>query len=427
MDLVRNRHFGSHSDGLGWYLGTRSRTMTRPRYKVLFVTPGLRQGGAERQLLELIRRLPDRFEPVLCLFEAGEMHYRDFLPPGQPRHVIGSRRMGLSGLRRLARVIEAEQPAILHSYRDRANLWTRVAMQLFGVRVPIVITSVRNRGIDPLNLLTESTFADFTDRVLSNSVGVQRELRSWARVPEGKLQVIPNFVDFRNFRPPRPGEREAARRHFDVSESHRVLVLPGRISIQKHQLGLLGALQILRRAGRLPGHVRILLAGRERDRTYSRLVRFLVKKWGLEEQVRLLGPISDVLAVYHAADAVILPSLYEGMPNAVIEAQACGLPVLVSRAANADGLVRSGETGIEVPTANRRRLAAGLDELFCASEAQLADMGAKARSSVLATLDNELLLGAFTSLYDDLLARRGLAAIAGDASIPVARENHSST
>lgn len=401
--------------------------MIRPRHKILFVTPGLRQGGAERQLLELIRRLPDRFEPVLCLFEAGEMHYRDFLPPGQPRHVVGSRRMGFSGLRRLAQIIAQEQPAILHSYRDRANLWTRVAMQLFGVRVPILITSVRNRGIDPLNLLTESTFAEFTDRVLSNSVGVRNELRSWARVPESKLQVIPNFVDFQGFHPPRPGEREAARRRFDVASSQRVLVLPGRISMQKHQLGLLAALQILRRSGRLPDRVRILLAGRERDRTYSRLVRVLVERWGLAQHVHLLGPISDVLAVYHAADAVILPSLYEGMPNAVIEAQACGLPVLVSRAANADGLVQSGESGIEVPTANRRALADGLNQLFCADDAKLAAMGAKARISVSAALDNDLLLGAFTSLYDDLLASRGLAPVAGDASLPLAREMHSST
>jgi glycosyltransferase involved in cell wall biosynthesis len=185
--------------------------MTRPRYKILFVTPGLRQGGAERQLLELIRRLPDRFEPVLCLFDAEEMHYRDHLPAGQPRHVLGCRRMGFAGLKKLAGIIASERPAILHSFRDRANLWTRVAMQMFGVRVPILITSVRNRGIDFLNLLTESSFADFTDRVLSNSVGVQRELRSWARVPEGKLQVIPNFVDFGSFRPPLAGAREAFR------------------------------------------------------------------------------------------------------------------------------------------------------------------------------------------------------------------------
>jgi glycosyltransferase involved in cell wall biosynthesis len=394
--------------------------MTFPRYKILFVTPGLRQGGAERQLLELIRRLPDRFEPVLCLFEAEEMHYRDFLPEGQPRHVLGCRRMRWSGLRKLAEIIAREQPAIVHSYRDRANLWTRVAMQLFGVRVPILITSVRNRGIDPLNLLTESSFADFTDRVLSNSVGVREELRSWARVPEGKLQVIPNFVDFSNFRPPLPGEREAARDRFGLSAGDRVLVLPGRISVQKHQIGLLAALRILARSARLPDHARILFAGRERDRKYSRLVRWLVRRWHLDKHVRLVGAVSDVRAAYHAADAVILPSLYEGMPNAVIEGQACGLPVLSSRAANADGLVRVGENGIEVPTADRGALAEGLDQLFKASDAQLASMGARARAHVSTVLDNDLLLQSFTSIYDDLLVKKGLAAPC--PPLPIARE-----
>jgi glycosyltransferase involved in cell wall biosynthesis len=401
--------------------------MNSPRHRILFVTPGLRQGGAERQLLELIRRLPDRFEPVLCLFEDEEIHYREFLPPGQPRHVLGCRRPGWSGLRRLAKIIESEQPAILHTYRDRANLWTRVAMQLFGVRVPILITSVRNRGIDLLNLLTESAFADFTDRVLSNSVGVRDELSKWARVPESKLQVIPNFVDFEGFRPARNGERAAARRRFDLSASDRVLVLSGRISIQKHQLGLLGALRILRHSGRLPDHVRILLAGRERDRTYSRVVRSLIQRERLEGQVRLLGPISHMLDLYHAADAVILPSLYEGMPNAVIEAQACGLPVLVSRAANADGLVRAGESGLEVPTANRRALAEGLDRLFRASDIDLAAMGAKACASVSATLDNDALLCAFTSLYDELLTRRGLSLAVDGPRTPIAVATKSST
>ncbi len=392
--------------------------MVSMRHKILFVTPGLRQGGAERQLLELIRRLPDRFEPVLCLFEAEEMHYREYLPAGQPRHVLGCRRMRWSGLKRLAEIIASEQPAILHSYRDRANLWTRVAMQIFGVRVPILITSVRNRGIDPLNLLTESSFAEFTDCVLSNSVGVQNELRFWARVPEGKLQVIPNFVDLTSFRPAQPGEREAARRRFALAAGDRVLVLPGRISVQKHQLGLLRALHTLARSGRLPDHARILLAGRERDRRYSRLVRWLVGRFGLEKHVRLLGAVSDVKAAYHAADAVILPSLYEGMPNAVIEGHACGLPVLASRAANADGLVRAGETGIEVRTADRAALADGLEQLLDASDADLAAMGAKGRTRVSLALNNEVLLQSFTSLYDRLLVSKGLAE--SGASMPVA-------
>jgi glycosyltransferase involved in cell wall biosynthesis len=382
--------------------------MVNARHKILFVTPGLRQGGAERQLLELVRRLPERFEPVLCVFEADEIHYREYLAPGEPRHVVGARKMTWSGLKRLARIITEEKPAILHTYRDRANLWARLAVQLYGVSVPIVVTSVRNRGIDPLNLLTESTFADFTDRVLSNSVGVRDELASWAHVPRAKLQVIPNFVQLAHFRPPTVAEREAARHKFQLSPSERALVLPGRVSIQKHQIGLLAALHRLQRAGQLPSTTRILLAGRERDRLYSRIVRHLIQRWGLAEHVRLLGSVSDILSLYHCADLALMPSLYEGMPNAVIEAQACAVPVVVSRAANADDLVLSGETGFEVPTADRQALAQAMAHALTLSDAQLGAMGAKGRERVMLLLDNDKLLAMFTSLYDRLLAAKGL-------------------
>jgi hypothetical protein len=137
--------------------------------KILFVIPGLRQGGAERQLLELMRRLPPRFAATLCVYDGEQIHYGPELPPGEPRHVLGVRRMSRRGLRDLARVIETERPDILHSYRDRSNLWTRVALAAHGVRVPVVITSVRNRNIDPLNLLAEELLIDRTDRVLANS------------------------------------------------------------------------------------------------------------------------------------------------------------------------------------------------------------------------------------------------------------------
>ena len=103
--------------------------MPPTRHRILFVTPGLRQGGAERQLLELIRRLPARFEPILCLYDGEGIHYRDELPPGEPRYVLGVRRMTSAALDRLARIIDDEQPSILHSYRDRANLWTRLALR----------------------------------------------------------------------------------------------------------------------------------------------------------------------------------------------------------------------------------------------------------------------------------------------------------
>jgi glycosyltransferase involved in cell wall biosynthesis len=374
-------------------------------HKVLFVIPGLRQGGAERQLLELMRRLPARFRSTLCIYDGTQMHYGAELPAGEPRHVLGVPRMTPGGLRALARVIERERPDIVHSYRDRSNLWTRVAMAAHGVRVPVMITSVRNRNIDPLNLLAEEHLIDGTDRVLANSEGIRRELIGRARVPADRIEVIPNFIDTARFHPPSPAERQEARARWQLGDE-LALLLPGRVTLQKHQVGLLFALWKLRRDRRLPGNVRVLLAGRIRGPAYARVVRALVKLFGLGDCVRFLGPVTEMVSLYHAADALLLPSLYEGMPNAAIEGQVSGLPAVVSAAANADALVKDGEGGFEVPTADSDALAEAIARVCAMSAEERRAMGARGHDRVARMLDQEAILGRIVALYDRLLAQK---------------------
>ena len=79
------------------------------RVKIFFLVPSLVQGGAERQVLELISRLPQRFEPVLALWR-DEIYYRDKLPAGQPRYILGTRRMTRQAFRRLVEILRAERP-----------------------------------------------------------------------------------------------------------------------------------------------------------------------------------------------------------------------------------------------------------------------------------------------------------------------------
>jgi glycosyltransferase involved in cell wall biosynthesis len=378
-----------------------------PRRKILFVTPGLHQGGAERQLLELMRRLPARFEATLCVYDGTGIHYDRELPPGEPRHVLGVKRMTPRALRALARVIEEEKPDILHSHRDRANLWTRLALAVHDVRVPVVVSSVRNRNIDPLNLLAEEHLVDRTDRILANSEGIRRELVDRLRLPADRIEVIPNFIDLGQFRPPSPDERAAARARWELGPGELALLLPGRLSLQKHQAGLLVALWGLARERRLPAHVRVLLAGRNRDVLYSRLLRAMVSLFGLGHHVRFLGAVTEMVSLYHASDAVLMPSLYEGMPNAVVEAHACGLPAVVSRAANADGLVLDGTTGLEVPVADSAALAEALEKLWRLPPEDRAAMGARGRAHVTAKLDPDVVLQTIVGLYDRLLAAKG--------------------
>jgi glycosyltransferase involved in cell wall biosynthesis len=380
--------------------------MSAPHPILLFI-PNLQQGGAERQMLELMTRLPDRFAPTLCVYE-DTTHYREYLPAGEPAHDLRVRRMGPVGLRRLVQVVREVRPTILHSYRDKANLWARLAAMIEPV--PVVLTSCRNRAMHPIHLAAEPLLSRWSDRVLTNSEGVKRELIKLARVAPGKIQIIHNFIDVAKFRPPSDLERARARASLGLGPRDVALVLPGRISLQKHQLGLARSLYYLRRRGVLGDHVKVLLAGRERDRFVVRALPRLLAMFEVERYTQRLGAVDDMVSLYHAADALLMPSLYEGLPNAVLEACASGLPAVVSHAANIDGIVLHGESGFEAATFDQRGFADGMERLLALSAEERRRMGARGREHVAATFSAERVLRETVELYDTLIAEKGRSA-----------------
>lgn len=380
--------------------------MAEKRHKVLLFVPNLQQGGAERQILELMTRLPSRFEPTLCLYE-DVVHYREYLPEGEPRHVLGAKRMGPKGLDRLVEVLRHEKPDILHSYRDKANFWARLASA--RAPVPVVITAVRSRAMHIVHLATEQWLSTRSDRVIANSEGVRRELVGLAGVEPEKIQILHNFIDVEKFHPPDAEERRAARARWGLRDDELALLLPGRIGLQKHQLGLAFALARLKRAGRLPPRLRVLLAGRNRDKMYSFVLPRVLRALGLDGIVTFLGPVNEMVSLYHAADALVMPSLYEGLPNAVLESHASGLPAVVSHAANIDQLILDGRTGFEVPTFDSEALAEALGRLFALTDAERRAMGARGRVHIAAKFSIDRVLDETVRLYDGLLAQKGLA------------------
>jgi glycosyltransferase involved in cell wall biosynthesis len=372
---------------------------------MLFI-PNLQQGGAERQILELARNLPARFEATLCLWH-DVVHYRELLAPGEPRHILGVKKMNLDALKAFEKVLVAEKPDILHSFRDKANFWARLAVR--RAPVPVVVTGVRSRAMNLLYLLTEWYLSRWSDRVLTNSEGVRRELTRWARVDPVKIQVIHNFIDVEKFRPPTDAERAAARARYDLADGDIMLLVPGRVSLQKHHVGLMRALARLKRRGLLPKQVKIFLAGRERDRAYAWLLRRQISVLGLSSQVVRLGTVRDMIPPYHAADILVLPSLWEGLPNVVLEGSACGVPAVVSHAANIDGIIVDGKSGLEVPTWQGTELARAIQTLLESSPEERRAMGRFGRQHIVTRFGAERILRETVTLYDTLLAQKGLA------------------
>ena len=378
-----------------------------PRTKIFYFLPNLQQGGTERQVLELLRRLPkDRFEPILCLYH-GTVFFRDELPDDQPRYVLGTERMNLAAFSRLRQILRHERPTIVHSFRDKSNFWARLAA--FAEGVPVVISSCRNRAMQLRYLLVERALAHRAAAVLTNSRGVRDELVHLARVDPAHIRVIYNFLDLDRFRPPTVKERAAARRRWDLRPGQRALLLPGRIGLQKHQLSLLLALSDLaRRDDSADVDWVLLLAGRARDPRISRWTERLTDRPELRDRVRLLGAQTDMRSLYWGADLLVMPSLYEGLSNAALEAGACGLPEILSHAANIDETILPGHGGVEVPTGDRHALTSALRYMLTFDDATLRAWGRRAREHIATRFAayEDIALDQTVAVYDDLLGHR---------------------
>jgi starch synthase (maltosyl-transferring) len=371
------------------------------RVKVFFLVPSLVQGGAERQALELISRLPERFEPVLALWR-DEIYYRDKLPAGQPRYVLGTRKMTRQAFRRLVEILRAERPDIVHCYLNEANFWGRLAA--LRAKVPVILSSCRARMIELRYLIFERLLSDRTQMILVNSRGIRDELVTLGRVRPERIRVIHNFLDLERFRPPTDDERRGARARFGIPDGARVLVMPGRLSIQKHQVGLMLALSRLANSGRLPEDVILLMPGRRSHAVVDRFVRWLAARPAFRGAVRVIGTEDNMRELYWASDLLVLFSLWEGLPNVALEACASGLPALVSHAANLDGIVAAGETGWEVPTGSQAALADALVRAFEEPRERWQAMGRAGRERVNALFRPERALSETLATYDSLLA-----------------------
>jgi glycosyltransferase involved in cell wall biosynthesis len=375
------------------------------RRRILFVIKNLQQGGTERQLLQLITNLdPEQFECRLCTLSAdgdgvGAVE-------GIDRLVVSAAGGREAPVDQIARAIDEYRPDLVHSYRDHVNLLVRRALARTRHQ-PVLLVSVRGRPVSLLYLPFGRFIGRRAYRFTVNSRAIADSLVRFCGLRAEQMAIIENLADVSAFTPASPDEKLAARRALGLPAREFIWVLPARISYVKNQLGLVSAMAHARRMGWLGDDVRLVLAGRSRDRFPSWLLPRWIRHLGLERQVELRPAMAQPLPLYQAADALVLPSWAEGMPNVVIEAQLCGLPVVVSGQANRDDVVRHGETGLVVPTGRRRALAQAMAHL-CSLPAPLRRaMGARGRQAMLERFGNLSNAERFQDLYLEALAAPG--------------------
>jgi starch synthase (maltosyl-transferring) len=321
---------------------------------VALVITDLDVGGAERAMTALAARLDrSRWQAaVFCLSRPGrlvEVLDQAHVPVeclcahrSNPVQVVG----------RLARSLKRFEPQLVQSFMFHANLAARLAGLL--ARRPWIVGGLR---VAERHKRWHLFLDRLTSRLATGSVcvsqGVFRFSRDVARLDAARLTVIPNGID------PAPFDRTspAPRAQFHVPGDAHLALFVGRLDAQKGLPDLLAAAE--RVIAELPGwHLALVGDGPSR----SWLLTQLSERASLRGNVHWLGYRDDVPALLKSADLLVLPSIWEGMPNAVLEAMAARRAVVCTAVEGSEDLVVPGQTGWLVPPRDADALARALIE-----------------------------------------------------------------
>lgn len=340
--------------------------------------------------------------------EAGALRQMGF-PVGE---VFISRRMEPAdawSVARLARYLRRERPDIVHTHTSKAGVVGRVAARFAGV--PHVVHTIHGFPFAAGQAAAkyrafvgiERWTARLTDLLLSQSAeDVETARRLGIRARRGYPLYLGNGVDTQRFHPEglTGEERSVRRRAVQLYQGEPVLAIVGRLTAEKGYFELVEALSSLQD---IPWSA--LFIGM--DEGAGAEIRRRLESAGLAHRVRILGHRDDVKELLAISDLYTLPSHREGVPRSVIEAQAMGLPAVVTDIRGCREVVVDGETGRIVPPRDAGVLAAALRGLL-ADEGMRRRMGVAARKRAEEQFDERLVFARLARAYELLADRKAV-------------------
>jgi len=345
--------------------------------KILVVIPSLRRGGAERTVALITREWAGDHDVVIAVFNARDQAFPAAetartvdLKCAASRSIVGKATTAITRIRRLTALIQNERPDHIISFMESANFPVIFAC-LGARRLRDLTISVRNNPMmfPAYYRLLIPILYRWPGRIVTGSDGVRRALIDEFRVSADKCTAIPNPID-----------TDAIRKAASLPTSGRLPDKPfvlgvGRLVPQK---GFDLLIKAFCRSKAASDHALVILGeGPERERL-TRLIRDL----RVEDKVRLPGSMASPPPYMRAARCFVLSSRWEGWPNVVMEAMACGCPVIAFECPYGPSeIVKDGESGVLVRPEDIDALAGALDRVVL-NEDLRADLARRGRERV---------------------------------------------
>ena len=323
--------------------------------RIIFVLFNLDLGGAERQALILAKYLAkheqaavevwgfNRAGPVAQLCEEAGLAWRVVPYPFKSGSLAR-----LAALLRLAFVFRRARPDVLLPYTFVPNVVCGLIWRFTGARA--CVWNQRDEGVAPFASGWERRAVQRTPLFIANSAAGARFLTEKLGVDPAKVTVIPNGIE--ELKP--ADDREAWRARLGVDDRGFVACMVANLHDNKDHMTLLRAWRTV--VDELDRAAVLVLAGRHYG-AYESLVA-LAEELKIRDNVRFLGPVSDVAGLLSAADLGVFSSRSEGCPNGVLESMAAGLAVAGTDVEGIRAVVGAESAPFLTPPGDERALAA---------------------------------------------------------------------
>jgi glycosyltransferase involved in cell wall biosynthesis len=393
--------------------------MTDERPGVLMVTGAYypEMSGAGLQCRALVRQLGGQIEfTVLTTTTDPSLPWQDERD-GVPVHrvLVDPRRAGskLTAALRLTRVLLGNRGRFsivhLHGFSQKTMLLVVLAL-VTGKRIAIKLTSVGHD--DPASIRATGSLAYWcysrAHRFFGVSPGIQA-LYEASGLPPDRFRLIPNGVDLERFRPASSEERRALRAGLGLPAEGPVILFVGFFSQEKCPDVLFDAWSRLATRGDRSSVLVFVGATRssyyEVDERLAAAIRERASRLGLDTRLHFVEPTAEIEQYQRAADIFVLPSVREGLPNALLEAMACGTACVATRLPGVtDFLIDHQESGVLVAPRDTASLDAALARLIAEPE-RGREMGERARQRIERDFSLRATAQRYLAAYQEMLAR----------------------
>lgn len=366
-------------------------------------------GGTKRHLLDLCLNLPaERFRQyVVCSVRREERFRQDLqkfqeagidvflLPMRREIHLWEDGRCALQ----LRKIIQDIKPAIVHGHSSKGGFLARLASR--SVRpVPHTVYNPHafafQMRVGPfhrwLYLKLEQWAGRWTDMLVAPCESQKELALAHHIIPPERIRVIPNGIRVEQY--VQRGAPKQLRVRWGLPEEGKIVGTVAALSPQKGLEYLIRAIAAVRREH---PDVHLVMAG---DGPLHRTLEQLAQKLGTKEGVHFLGYQEDIPALLGALDIFVMPSLWEGLPYALLEAGAAGLPVIATAIPGNTDIIIPEQTGLLVPPADYFALTIAI--IRALTDPQMQTMARALRERVCNEFTLERMIQGHIQLYEEL-------------------------